>query len=93
MNENFLVSQDYHCSKYWMVSAQRHGASATVWETDLSLGFFRTATAARYALEAREGGKLTAWTRSHGRGSANYRAQNYTGPVKSGPELGPIKGA
>ena len=50
---NFLVSQDAHASRYWMVSIQRKGVPATVWETDTSLGFHRTAKAAREALQQR----------------------------------------
>jgi hypothetical protein len=72
---SYLVSQDYHLSRLWMVSAQRKGVSATVWETDQTLGFHRTAKAARAALEARRGGKLTPWTKTIGRGCATYRAQ------------------
>lgn len=85
--ENFLVSQDWHLSKLWYVSRQRHEVSATVWETDTSLGFHRTAKAAREALEARQAGKLTAWRKTIGRGCATYRVQNYTGPVLDGNGL------
>lgn len=87
MTNSYLVSQDWHCSKLWMVSSQRHGVSATVWETDQTLGFHRTAKAARVALERRQGGKLTAWRLDRGRGCATWRAQDYTGPVMDGPEL------
>ncbi len=85
--ENFLVAKDWHVSKLWYVSRQRHGVSANVWETELDLGFHRTARAARAAQENRQGGKLTAWSKSIGRGSATYRAQNYTGPVLDGNGL------
>jgi hypothetical protein len=84
---NYLVSQDTHLSRLWMVSSQRPGVSATVWETDSSLGFHRTARAARAALEARQGGRLTAWAMHRGRGSAYYTAQDYTGPVVDGLRL------
>jgi hypothetical protein len=87
MIQNYLVSQDIHCSNLWVVSSQRHNVSATVWETDQSLGFHRTAKSARNALEAREGGRLTVWTKRIGRGCATYHAQNYTGPVMSGSQL------
>lgn len=87
MANNYLVSQDTYLSRLWYVSTQRHGVSATVWETDSSLGFHRTARGARQALERRQGGKLTAWRKAIGRGCATYRAQDYTGPVMDGPQL------
>ena len=85
---NYLVSQDTHLSKLWMVSAQRKGVSATVWETDATLGFHKTAKTARAALEASQGGKLTAWTKHIGRGCATYTAQGCAGLILDGAQLG-----
>ena len=87
MVNNYLVSRDWPLSRLWMVSKQRHDLSATAWEIDTTLGFHRTAKAARAALERRQGGKLTAWARTQGRGCATYRAQDYTGPVMDGAAL------
>ena len=86
---NFLVSQDKTSSGYWMISRRTECQSiGAPWETISSLGFHRTAKAAKQALElfcGRAGKSLTAW-RAHNLDSSGrvYTTQDFTGnPLRS----------